>query len=328
MKGTHLAACCPLPVTIGKWVQPACSAAVQQLKPSLTTLLPAANSRLASTSISLPPKPLTTARRRRPWLALGRRLDRGHVPRRAGCTAPALAARGIHRRDSRRRPPTRPASLDFGASRASIALPSACARAARPAVQAAASRPGSSTAKASRRPRREARAASMPAIWSTGASGLCSPTLGACRCGWSSTPPTAKTAPGWSWSAPTSVAAFLGSGICSPMPATRATSPGAPPRASAYSSRSSSANRASPTPYPPPPRRSVLIQPPPAWLGPAQILAKQRASVADNQEGFEHVPNSLSAASPSGRPSHRASWTSELRASASRLAFGEGTLVS
>ena len=65
VKGTHLAACGPLPVTIGKWVQPACSTAVQQLKPSLTTLLPAAKSRLASTSISFLRKPLTTVRRSR-----------------------------------------------------------------------------------------------------------------------------------------------------------------------------------------------------------------------------------------------------------------------
>ena len=54
-----------------------------------------------------------------------------------------------------------------------------------------------------------------------------------------------QTATGWSWSAPTSVDAFLGCGICSPMPATRARSPGAPPRANDYSSRSSSA-RATP----------------------------------------------------------------------------------
>src|SRR6185436_3893262 len=59
VKGTHLAACGPLPVIIGKWLQPACSTAVQQDSPSVTTLLPAAKSRLASSSISFLRKPLT-----------------------------------------------------------------------------------------------------------------------------------------------------------------------------------------------------------------------------------------------------------------------------
>src|SRR6476620_885092 len=73
VKGTHLAACGPLPVIIGKWLQPACSTAVQQDSPSVTTLLPAAKSRLASSSISFLRKPLTTVSRKR----LGLRSDVG-----------------------------------------------------------------------------------------------------------------------------------------------------------------------------------------------------------------------------------------------------------
>src|SRR5688572_24051480 len=49
----------PEPVTIGKWSQPAFATAGQQDRPSLTTLLPAARSRLASFSISFLRKPLT-----------------------------------------------------------------------------------------------------------------------------------------------------------------------------------------------------------------------------------------------------------------------------
>src|SRR3954453_14127246 len=60
VNGTHLAACGPLPAVIGKCVQPACSTAVQQDRPSVTTLLPAAKSRLASISISFLRKPWTT----------------------------------------------------------------------------------------------------------------------------------------------------------------------------------------------------------------------------------------------------------------------------
>ena len=52
VKGTHLAALGPEPVTIGKWSQPASLTAVQQDRPSVTTLLPAARSRLASVAIS------------------------------------------------------------------------------------------------------------------------------------------------------------------------------------------------------------------------------------------------------------------------------------
>src|SRR3954465_70796 len=62
VNGTHLAACGPLPAVIGKCVQPACSTAVQQDRPSVTTLLPAAKSRLASVSISFFRKPLATGR--------------------------------------------------------------------------------------------------------------------------------------------------------------------------------------------------------------------------------------------------------------------------
>src|SRR4029453_14807528 len=58
--GAHLAACLPEPVTIGKWSQPAFSTAGQQDRPSLTTLLPGAKSRLASFSTSFLRKPLTT----------------------------------------------------------------------------------------------------------------------------------------------------------------------------------------------------------------------------------------------------------------------------
>src|SRR6478752_8436611 len=60
LKGTHLTACGPLPVSIAKWLQPACSTAVQQDRPSVTTLLPTARSRLASASTSFLRKPLTT----------------------------------------------------------------------------------------------------------------------------------------------------------------------------------------------------------------------------------------------------------------------------
>ena len=55
---TPLATLGPEPVTIGKWSQPAAVTAVQQDRPSLTTLLPAARSRVASRSISFS-KPLT-----------------------------------------------------------------------------------------------------------------------------------------------------------------------------------------------------------------------------------------------------------------------------
>src|SRR5687767_8868643 len=58
--GAHRAACGPEPVIIGKWQQPAFATAGQQERPSLTTLLPGARSRLASFAISFLRKPLTT----------------------------------------------------------------------------------------------------------------------------------------------------------------------------------------------------------------------------------------------------------------------------
>ena len=63
------------------------------LRPSLTTLLPAAKSRLASASISFLRKPFTTVSRSRLRLALGRGLDRGDERGLAGGTPAALAAR-------------------------------------------------------------------------------------------------------------------------------------------------------------------------------------------------------------------------------------------
>src|SRR3954447_20262814 len=67
--GVQRAARLPEPVTIGRCVQPAFSTAGQQDRPSLTTVLPAARSRLASLSTSFLRKPLTTLSRSR----LGRR---------------------------------------------------------------------------------------------------------------------------------------------------------------------------------------------------------------------------------------------------------------
>src|SRR5215210_4582583 len=63
--GVQLAAFLPVPVTMGKWVQPAFSTAGQQDRPSLTTLAPGAKSRLASFSTSFLRKPLTTLSRSR-----------------------------------------------------------------------------------------------------------------------------------------------------------------------------------------------------------------------------------------------------------------------
>src|SRR3954463_4998367 len=94
VNGPHLAACGPLPVTMGKCVQPARSTAVQQLRPSVTTLLPAAKSRLASSLLDLLLAETFDDRQPQPaWLALGRRLDRRHERGLAGGTAAALAAR-------------------------------------------------------------------------------------------------------------------------------------------------------------------------------------------------------------------------------------------
>src|SRR5215217_6915322 len=65
LNGVQLAALLPAPVIIGKCVQPAFSTAGQHDRPSLTTLLPAARSRLASFSTSFLRKPLTTVSRSR-----------------------------------------------------------------------------------------------------------------------------------------------------------------------------------------------------------------------------------------------------------------------
>ena len=66
-----MAAFGPEPVTIGKWSQPASLTAVQHDRPSVTTLLPAAKSRLARVSISFFLNPLTTASRSRRGLRSG-----------------------------------------------------------------------------------------------------------------------------------------------------------------------------------------------------------------------------------------------------------------
>src|SRR3954452_4949297 len=90
VNGTHLAACGPLPAVIGKCVQPACSTAVQQDRPSVTTLLPAAKSRLASVSISFLRKPLTTVSRSRLGLRSAVVSTGGHERRLAGGPTAAL----------------------------------------------------------------------------------------------------------------------------------------------------------------------------------------------------------------------------------------------
>src|SRR5919206_66047 len=61
--GVHVAARLPEPVTIGKCWQPAFSTAGQHDRPSLTTLVPGAKSRLASLSTSRLRKPFTTLSR-------------------------------------------------------------------------------------------------------------------------------------------------------------------------------------------------------------------------------------------------------------------------
>src|SRR3954451_15801284 len=63
--GVQLAARLPDPVTIGKCSQPAFSTAGQQDRPSLTTLVPGAKSRLAILSTSFLRKPFTTLNRSR-----------------------------------------------------------------------------------------------------------------------------------------------------------------------------------------------------------------------------------------------------------------------
>src|ERR687883_626818 len=69
--GVQPAARLPAPVAIGKCSQPAFSTADQQDRPSLTTLLPGAKSRLASFSTSFLRKPLTTLSRKRRGLRSG-----------------------------------------------------------------------------------------------------------------------------------------------------------------------------------------------------------------------------------------------------------------
>src|ERR687884_980933 len=69
--GVQPAARLPEPVTIGKCRQPAFSTADRQDRPSLTTLLPGANSRLAIFSTSFLRKPLTTLSRSRFGLLSG-----------------------------------------------------------------------------------------------------------------------------------------------------------------------------------------------------------------------------------------------------------------
>ena len=71
------------------------------------------------------------------------------------------------------------------------------------------------------------------------ASGICSPTRRARRCGWSSTPPTSRTVTAWRWPVPEFASAFPGCSTCSPMPAIRARSPLPPRHASVCGSRSS-----------------------------------------------------------------------------------------
>src|SRR3712207_2702097 len=69
--GVQRAAGLPEPVALGRCVQPAFSTAGQQDRPSLTTVLPAARSRLASFSTSFLRKPLTTLSLRRLGLRSG-----------------------------------------------------------------------------------------------------------------------------------------------------------------------------------------------------------------------------------------------------------------
>ena len=115
----------PAPVTIGKWVQPAPSTAVQQERPSLTMLLPAEKSRMASVSISRLRKPLTTVSRSRLGLrsaVVSTAATNGVLP-----AAPRPACRlAAPRRDRRRRP--RPGPRAWASPpRALPSPPSACA---------------------------------------------------------------------------------------------------------------------------------------------------------------------------------------------------------
>src|SRR5689334_13143841 len=69
--GVQVAARLPDPVTIGKCSQPAFSTAGQQDRPSLTTVVPGAKSRLAILSTSFLRKPFTTLNRSRFGLLSG-----------------------------------------------------------------------------------------------------------------------------------------------------------------------------------------------------------------------------------------------------------------
>src|SRR3954466_10235538 len=76
LNGVQFAALLPAPVAIGRCEQPAFSTAGQQDRPSLTTVVPAARSRLAILSTSFLRKPLTT-------------LSRSRLRRRPGVVSPA-----------------------------------------------------------------------------------------------------------------------------------------------------------------------------------------------------------------------------------------------
>src|SRR4028118_1321620 len=96
---THLndaqrAACRPEPVRIGRCSQPAFSTAGQQDRPSLTTVLPGARSRLSTFSTSLLRKPLTTLSRSRLGLrsaVVSTAATTGVLP---GAARPRFAPRG------------------------------------------------------------------------------------------------------------------------------------------------------------------------------------------------------------------------------------------
>src|SRR3954467_15448995 len=88
--GAHRAACLPEPVTIGKWAQPAFSTAGQQDRPSPTTVLPGARSRLAILSTSFLRKARNDAQPQPSRPPVERGLHRGHDRRLAGGAPPAL----------------------------------------------------------------------------------------------------------------------------------------------------------------------------------------------------------------------------------------------
>src|SRR3954462_11641288 len=125
VKATHLAALGPEPVTIGKWSQPASLTAVQQDRPSVTTLQPAARSRLASVAISFLRKPLTTVSRSRLGLrsaVVSTAATNGVLP---AAPRPRLPPQRWPPKEASS-PSTRPAGLGFPASRVAIAAISLC----------------------------------------------------------------------------------------------------------------------------------------------------------------------------------------------------------